>query len=97
MAIIKNIGYMWHRKHVNWDTHELTGYSDDKEKKKVNFAYQAGIYVLYNRNFECIYVGQAGKGKTNLSDQIEEEHEKQKNIENLIAMQKEIEEKPKAF
>jgi len=60
--IIKNIGYMWHRKYVDWQKGEdLIGYSE-KDDKQVNFAYQAGIYVLYDHNFNCIYVDQAGRG-----------------------------------
>lgn len=68
MAIINNLGYMWHRKYVNWYSgSELIGvceYPPDKEGKPVNFADQAGIYVLYDKNFKCVYVGQAGGGRT---------------------------------
>nr|MBF0223477.1 hypothetical protein [Desulfobulbaceae bacterium] len=45
--IIKNIGYMWHRKFVNWDTVSLIGHSEHDDSP-VDFAYQAGIYALYN-------------------------------------------------
>lgn len=61
MPIIKNIGYMWHRKYVDWYGKSLVGYSE-KDDLCVDFAYQAGIYALYNQNAECIYVGQAGRG-----------------------------------
>jgi hypothetical protein len=69
--IIKNIGYMWHRKYINWESgSELIGYSETNDKK-VNFAYQAGIYVLYDLNLNCIYVGQAGRGEnTGLYDRL---------------------------
>ena len=61
--IIKNIGYMWHRKYINWQSgSELIGYSENDDKK-VNFAYQAGVYALYDHNLNCIYVGQAGRGE----------------------------------
>jgi hypothetical protein len=61
--IIKNIGYMWHRKYVDWQRGgELLGYSETTDKP-VNFAYQAGLYALYNSNSSCIYIGQAGKGE----------------------------------
>lgn len=61
--IIKNVGYMWHRKYVNWQKgNELIGYSENDDTK-VDFAYQAGIYALYDRNSSCVYVGQAGKGE----------------------------------
>ena len=63
MTIIKNIGYMWHRKYVDWnDKPHLYGYSEWDDSKKVDFAFQSGIYTLYNQNSECIYVGQAGRG-----------------------------------
>ena len=61
--MIKNIGYMWHRKYVNWQSgSELLGYSETDDKE-VNFAYQTGVYVLYDHNLSCIYVGQAGRGE----------------------------------
>jgi hypothetical protein len=61
--IIKNAGYMWHRKYINWDSGaDIIGYSE-VDDKSVNFAYQAGIYLLYDHNFECVYVGQAGRGE----------------------------------
>jgi hypothetical protein len=61
--IIKNMGYMWHRKYVNWQSgSELMGYSETDDRQ-VNFAYQTGVYVLYDHNLSCIYVGQAGRGE----------------------------------
>ena len=62
--IIKNIGYMWHRDYVDWKKTSLIGYSE-KSNQIVDFAYQAGIYALYNRGAEVIYVGQAGRGDGN--------------------------------
>ncbi len=60
--IVKNAGYMWHRKYVNWFSgEELIGYSEVNDKR-VNFANQAGIYALYDGNSKCVYVGQSGKG-----------------------------------
>lgn len=65
MPIIKNIGYMWNRKYVNWEnSRELIGYPEFGRAKEVNFANQAAIYVLYDLNFRPIYVGQVGKGDT---------------------------------
>jgi len=62
--IIKNIGYMWHRKYVDWQQGaELIGHSERDDNKRVDFSYQAGIYALYNQNLNCIYVGQAGRGE----------------------------------
>jgi hypothetical protein len=65
MPIIKNMGYMWHRKYVNWEGgRKLFGSPEVGKGKDVNFADQAGIYVLYDRNLQPIYVGQTGSGKT---------------------------------
>jgi hypothetical protein len=63
--IIKNIGYMWHRKYVDWQhDYKLIGYPERGKERPVDFAYQAGIYVLYNHNADVLYVGQAGRGET---------------------------------
>lgn len=62
--VIKNAGYMWHRKYVNWQSgNDLIGVCEQGEKQPINFAYQTGIYSLYNHNLECIYIGQAGSGE----------------------------------
>ncbi|MBM4147274.1 MAG: GIY-YIG nuclease family protein [Nitrospira sp.] len=64
MPIIKNAGYMWHRKYVDWQSgNELIGFPVEKADKCVNFANQAGIYALYDKDFRCVYVGQAGRGE----------------------------------
>ena len=64
MPIIKNAGYMWHRRYVNWQSGDkLMGVLEFKQGKAVNFAYQAGIYALYDKDFKCVYVGQAGRGE----------------------------------
>jgi hypothetical protein len=56
---------MWHRKYVNWQNgSKLIGVSEVKECPAVNFASQAGIYALYDKDFRCVYVGQAGRGET---------------------------------
>jgi hypothetical protein len=65
MPVIKDIGYMWHRKYIDWEgKRELIGYPEIGKGGGVNFANQAAIYALYDRNFQCIYVGQVGKGET---------------------------------
>ncbi len=61
--IIRNVGYMWHRKYVNWQKGtKLIGHSETDDRA-VDFAYQAGVYSLYDKNLICIYVGQAGRGE----------------------------------
>lgn len=77
--IIKSIGYMWHRKYVNWQSgRKLIGTPEAGKGDRVDFANQAGIYVLYDKNMQPIYVGQAGKGETKglydrLKDHTEDE------------------------
>lgn len=63
--IVKNIGYMWRRKYVNWQSgRDLIGKPDGFQGESINFADQSGIYVLYDRNLQPIYLGQAGKGES---------------------------------
>lgn len=65
MSIIKNAGYMWHRKYINWQNgNELLGFPEVKQGTAINFANQAGIYALYDKDFRCVYVGQTGRGET---------------------------------
>ncbi len=64
--LIKSIGYMWHRKYVDWNASgkALIGYPEhDSNGEPEDFTYQAGIYVLYNPQVEPIYIGQAGSGE----------------------------------
>lgn len=64
MGIIKNAGWMWHRKYVNWHRGgELLGYPEEGNGvNPVDFGYQAALYALYDTNHNCIYIGQAGSG-----------------------------------
>jgi hypothetical protein len=73
MEIIKNIGYLWHRKYVNWQSgYELIGYPERGNCNPVNFADQTGIYALYDANFNCIYVGQTGRGEDGLYKRLQD-------------------------
>ena len=62
--IIKNAGYMWHREYVNWGKRRLVGTPEKGEGDEENFADQSGVYGLYSKNHECIYIGQAGRGES---------------------------------
>ena len=48
MPIIKNIGYMWHRKYVNWEgTRELIGYPEiGKEKRLTSLTKLESIFFI---------------------------------------------------
>jgi len=68
--LISNYGLFWQRKYVHF------GYGDNKgtllgkmsqtESFLVDFREQIGIYVLYDKDFIPIYVGQAGNGNATL-------------------------------
>jgi hypothetical protein len=69
--IIKTAGYLWHRKYIDWTRRRLVGLDESNSKgSEVNFAYQSGIYGLYDSNHNCIYIGQAGKGEDGLFDRL---------------------------
>jgi transcriptional regulator with XRE-family HTH domain len=60
MGLIRSFGILWDREFVDWATSvpRLLGVKQ-AGSKPVNFAEQAGIYVLYDQS-RPIYVGQAG-------------------------------------
>lgn len=70
MPIIKNYGFLWERKYIyrgsggDGNAGHLRGFaSSDRE---ADFREQIGVYVLYDRNQQIVYVGQAGNGNATL-------------------------------
>lgn len=67
MAIIKNYGFLWERKYFyrgrGGRSGHLQGFCKGEE---VDFREQIGVYVLYDRNQNIVYVGQAGNGHATL-------------------------------
>lgn len=61
--LIKCAGFMWHRRYVDWSRRGLPGLPEDGGEE-VDFADQSAIYGLYDRNHQCAYIGQAGKGES---------------------------------
>jgi hypothetical protein len=65
LGIIPNFGHFWRRSYIDWGgpgrKGHLRGYSGRKE---VDFRDQIAVYVLYDKNFVPVYVGQAGTGWT---------------------------------
>ncbi|MEO5361439.1 MAG: GIY-YIG nuclease family protein [Nitrospirota bacterium] len=60
------MGLYWHRKYIT--NAQLIGIYDGNE---VDFAYQSGVYALYNSKYTCVYIGQAGSGdKTGLYSRL---------------------------
>ncbi len=70
--LIQTAGYMWSRWHVDWTQRKLVGTPEEGKGKEVDFAYQSGIYGLFNANQECVYVGQVGKGDRRLYDRLKD-------------------------
>ncbi len=73
--LIRNYGLLWERKYVFWgrgsNRGHLHGYrrpSDDG----ADFRDQIGIYVLYDKDLNAIYVGQAGSGETRLFHRLKQ-------------------------
>ncbi|MEQ1686179.1 MAG: GIY-YIG nuclease family protein [Burkholderiaceae bacterium] len=70
MAIIKNYGFLWGRKYIyrgaggDGNAGHLKG--DASNSRQVDFREQIGVYVLYDRNQQIVYVGQAGNGNASL-------------------------------
>lgn len=70
--MIKNYGLLWQRKYVHLGSGgkkgTLLGYRGSVGS--VDFREQIGIYVLYDKDFLPIYVGQAGNGNANLFSRL---------------------------
>ena len=68
--LISNYGLFWQRKYVNFgyggNKGTLLGKMNQKKSFLVDFREQIGIYVLYDKDFIPIYVGQAGNGNATL-------------------------------
>jgi hypothetical protein len=67
---ISNYGLFWQRKYVYFgfggNKGTLLGMMSQKKSFVVDFREQIGIYVLYDKDFIPIYVGQAGNGNATL-------------------------------
>jgi hypothetical protein len=65
MATIKNFGFMWERDKVVWGkpgpggTSSLEGVMVGNRKRRVQFAEQMGIYVLYDKFEQPVQIGQS--------------------------------------
>ncbi len=59
LVLVKNYGLYWNRELVDWQRRSMQG-KYPKVKRKVNFWFQCGIYVLYTKDNHPIYFGQAG-------------------------------------
>lgn len=70
MPIIKNYGFLWERKYIyrgsggDGNAGHLRGFASNN--RETDFREQIGVYVLYDRNQQIVYVGQAGNGNATL-------------------------------
>ena len=63
--LIHNFGLFWRRNNVFWGRPKVRGHLNgvravETSAAPVDFREQAGVYVLYDDNFNLLYVGQAG-------------------------------------
>lgn len=76
MAIIKNYGFLWERKYIyvgrggGGQAGHLKGFRKGLQNQKVDFRTQIGVYVLYDKDQNIIYVGQAGNGRATLFSRL---------------------------
>ena len=77
LPIIKNYGFLWERKFLyrgkGGTSGHLKGYKQRGSangKSHADFREQIGVYVLYDRNQNIVYLGQAGNGNAKLFDRL---------------------------
>lgn len=69
---IRTFGHYWSRDLIDWgrrgpnQSGSLYGTSKLGSSKKLNFRNQVGIYVLFDRDRQVVYVGQTGSGNQRL-------------------------------
>ena len=71
--LIRNFGQLWERRYVFWGSSgvkgHLRGYRTSTDGGS-DFRYQIGIYILYDKNYLPVYVGQTGSGTKRLFDRL---------------------------
>ena len=76
--LIRNYGHLWERRFVFWGRGSvkghLRGYRTPQDKGS-NFRDQIGIYILYDKNYLTVYVGQTGSGNQRLFARLKQ-HQK---------------------
>jgi hypothetical protein len=75
MFAVANYGHFWRRERVDFGSRgkksSLLGYfGPQKDRRKVDFRDQIGIYVLYDEWREVVYIGQAGSGTQRLLSRL---------------------------
>lgn len=74
--IFKNFGFLWERKYLytgrGRNKGHLIGRSRKNKEILVDFREQIGVYALYDKNEQIVYIGQAGKGKKGLFNRLKQ-------------------------
>lgn len=64
--LIRNFGHFWERKCLNYGRPRVRGHLKgylSPRSREVDFREQIGIYVLFDKDLNPVYVGQAGKNQ----------------------------------
>jgi len=72
--LIKNFGTLWERKYIHFGSQGIRGCMIGSSNKidEADFAEQIGIYVLYDKDMQSVYVGQAGNGKASIYSRLKQ-------------------------
>jgi hypothetical protein len=74
-GLIANFGHFWKRQYIQTGgpgkRGHLKGYAG---KREVDFRDQIAVYVLYDKDFVPVYVGQAGRGRRRLLARLNDHH-----------------------
>ena len=74
MFAIKNYGLLWNRNYIHFGWAGVSGHLNGTRRgaKITDFREQSGVYVLYDKDFTPVYVGQAGRGNANLFSRLKQ-------------------------
>jgi hypothetical protein len=74
MALIKNWGFMWQRKHIFRGTGGTAGHLRGRARGRndADFREQIGVYVLHDWQERIVYIGQAGNGNATLFNRLKQ-------------------------
>ncbi|MDE1964090.1 MAG: hypothetical protein KGI42_09345 [Xanthomonadaceae bacterium] len=67
--LIRNFGHLWERRYIQWGRGGVKGHLHGYRKPTdsgADFRDQIGIYVLFDKQYSPVYVGQVGSGKQRL-------------------------------
>jgi len=70
--LVRNFGHFWERKYINWGRGNVRGHLKGyvTNKRQADFREQIGIYILYDKDLQPVYIGQAGSGNKRLYSRL---------------------------